>query len=401
MNVTSKNNKSRRSGRIAGARTLRREPESGRQLWSSSSGKFAIRRLRGKDGRAMYQGHDCGRIPGIPIMLIINRRYAVLERRLAGCLPSGDLQKQILPVFYRVFMRCGIRDDPEGQRVLLESGRRCWPAGHALFLEMARPGLSTGEPLWDKALTEQVFGDGYYTHSITWGDSLRLAYAAIESRWDAEGRLRLPDYFTVFGVIDAERRYDELRSIANREIRHGKRRRPTNREAQALRLLEHFISQLVPQMRVFFSRYRYRYRVIETNGLAGRFSRRPNTREVKIELSAGVFTEDLASALATFLHEHGRLFDNDGGRSFTDALTTMLEEVIRRREQLERYDVRWRILRENVLSERNALAASHINALARQLVSLREVELGALAARLPRDVRRILRHDGEPCEPER
>ncbi|MBN2560178.1 MAG: hypothetical protein JXQ75_04545 [Phycisphaerae bacterium] len=390
-----------KSGSAGGPRLRRRDAVVGTRLWASPDDAFAIHGVRRTDGTAVYQGRKCGRIAGIPVALTINRKYAVLECRLARCGASGTLEDQILPAFYRVFVGRGIRDDCEGQRAILESGRHCWPAGHALFLEVARLGLCIREPLWDKTLTKQVFGEGYYAHSITWSDALRLAYASIESQWDAEGRIRLPDYFTVFGVIDAKRRHDELSSIADREAQQGKRRRLTNREAQAVRLLERITSELMPEMRIFFGRYRYSYRVIETRVLGGCFSRGRRRREVRIELTAGVFAQDLGTSLATFLHEHSSLFGGEGSGAFADALTTMLEQVIRRREQLEGYQSRWRDVRESIVSERSARGSSHVNSLARQQTSSQEAECCAPAARLPNDVRQSLADDWEAGEQRR
>ena len=52
------------------------------------------------------------------------------------------------------------------------------------------------------------------------------------------------------------------------------------------------------------------------------------------------------------MHEHSHIFGRDGSRGFTDALTELLESIVRHRDILDKYDREWEQIRELVLSER-------------------------------------------------
>ena len=63
---------------------------------------------------------------------------------------------------------------------------------------------------------------------------------------------------------------------------------------------------------------------------------------------------DFPEARAVFLHEHAHIFGYDGQRGFTDALTELLETVIRQRSVLDRYEQEWDLSREAVQRERES-----------------------------------------------
>jgi hypothetical protein len=68
---------------------------------------------------------------------------------------------------------------------------------------------------WPKALSQRIFGDGFYCRSPHDTDAaVRLGREAQERRWHEEDRQELPDYFAKFGVIDADTHLTELRRKA-------------------------------------------------------------------------------------------------------------------------------------------------------------------------------------------
>jgi hypothetical protein len=384
------------SGPSDESQTGRNNLELGACLWTSTDDSFAIHPPRGRHGAAIYRGLSFGRIANIPVELVIRKKYAILEAQLAQGINSADTDHRALRTFYRAFVRHGIRSDEEAQFAILERARHCWSTGHDVILEMARPVLRGRRSRWKRGRTVALFGDAYYAQSVAWSDSLRLAYARIESRWDAEGRTRLPAYFTAFGVIDAGQGRDMRLLMAQYEKHNGRRHHPTRSEAQAIHLLERITSKLAPEMHTVLRRFKFSYRITDSHVLRGQFIRQRRCRHVRVELAQSIFVDDLATALSVYLHEHGHLFGEDGSRAFTDVLTDVLEQVIRCRDHLDGYQTRWRELRARVLLERSELHSSQVHSVARQMASLQEDEVRAVADCLPLNVRQLLTPKGPP-----
>ena len=93
-----------------------------------------------------------------------------------------------------------------------------------------------------------------------------------------------------------------------------------------------------------------------------------------------------------FLHEHAHIFGYDGQRGFTDALTELLETVIRHRDVLDQYEAEWDDARKEVGRERKRKkSAPPAESLETWIATLGEAELRDLLARVPHAVIRKLR----------
>jgi hypothetical protein len=94
----------------------------------------------------------------------------------------------------------------------------------------------------------------------------------------------------------------------------------------------------------------------------------------------------------SFLHEHAHIFGYDGSRGFTDALTELLETVVRHRHDLDQYEVGWEDVRASVQRERTESAASsEAKGWHEWLSEMDANELRELIARLPPVVLKKLR----------
>ena len=103
-----------------------------------------------------------------------------------------------------------------------------------------------------------------------------------------------------------------------------------------------------------FARKACRYTVGHNETLLGELRRGRGYRSTEVYLDQRVFVHDLGHAAATFLHEHAHIFGWDGSRGFTDALTELLETVIRERRQLADHERPWAEAAEAVRRERQA-----------------------------------------------
>ena len=122
----------------------------------------------------------------------------------------------------------------------------------------------------------------------------------------------------------------------------------------------------------------------ETEIILGELREKRNYQSREVFLSSAVFVADFAEALAVFLHEHSHIFGYDGSRGFTDALTELMETLVRERKNLDAYEVKWNEARERVEQERaNEKNEEKITDLEANLELMDEQQLRDLVRRLP------------------
>jgi hypothetical protein len=92
---------------------------------------------------------------------------------------------------------------------------------------------------------------------------------------------------------------------------------------------------LAPHVAGVFDHGRTSYTVAQTEVILGELKNARQHRSREVFLAADVFLMDFAEALAVFLHEHANIFGYDGHRGFSDALTELIETVVRQRKALD------------------------------------------------------------------
>ena len=109
---------------------------------------------------------------------------------------------------------------------------------------------------------------------------------------------------------------------------------------------------------------------------------------------------EFPEALAIFLHEHAHIFGFDGSREFTDALTELLETIIRYRSELEAFNKSWNTAKGVVESERLEVSSeiSVDRNLQKWIESMDEDELRTLLEKIPIVVLQRLRQRASDTE---
>jgi hypothetical protein len=274
----------------------------------------------------------------------------------------------------------------EAQRVVVESARGVWERGHPHLAEIADKvgGYRWRNSHWPQKLAAEVFGDRYYARSTSTTPTEQLEFSKIEQQWKERGRKPLPSYFRSFGVIDARSQIEQLKKKADEESKRRGKRSPTEVEWIGIRTLSKITRELAPGIMAVFDQGTIRYDISSSEVLLGQLRRDRQYRVRDVFLSATLFTSDFAEALAVFLHEHAHIFGYDGDRGFTDALTELIETVIRHRDALSRHEERWDQARKAVIRERRATGArDEFEDLHEWVTSLSEDELRALVGEIP------------------
>ena len=92
-----------------------------------------------------------------------------------------------------------------------------------------------------------------------------------------------------------------------------------------------------------------------------------------------------------FLHEHAHIFGHDGHRGFTDALTELIETIVRHRKAMDEYEDEWDAIRKVVAQERQSKMETALDSNTEWLAQKNEEELRDLLRQVPAAVLRRLK----------
>lgn len=362
----------------------------GPKLWASWDGLFAIYGSKSASGHIFYRRLKRGDIPDIPVVLVIHKTFDRIEKKIRADRDRNAFGESLMEIFYQIFARSGIKSDQCGQKTLVIAARNSWVRGHSLLREIAETGRYGG--LWPPVVAKEVFGEQFYARSISESPGQALEYENVEHRWREQGRQALAGYFRRFGVANAKDYCEALKRKAHEEAKAKHHRMPTNAETASLKILVEIIRDLAPAIMRIFSERATTYSIAETEIILGELKEKRSYHVREVFFSSRVFVADFPEALAVFLHEHTHIVGYDGSRGFTDALTELIEMVVRERKNLDEYEGEWNRAREGVIRERSEGAVEGEKWLLDDaLAAMDETQLRELVKRLPAcTVRRAL-----------
>lgn len=366
-------------------------PLFGRELINTTD--FVLRRSTTAEGHIFYRKLKRGVVPKIPLVLILNKPYAAIEKKISTDRDRKAFGEEIRKAFYALWAKHFFRGYVARQRIVIEAARPSWEngEGHPLLAEIAK---ETWYQSWDEKSTAQVFGDDYYARSSSNDLAEQLRYESLENEWQRHGRKALPTYFSSFGLPSAHKVIRDLDDKARSEALKTGKRDLSLVESQAIRVLGEVVRAFAPEIMAKFDKGRTTYSVAKTEAILGELKKAYRYHEVF--LAESVFETDFAEALSIFLHEHAHIFGNDGSRGFTDALTELLETVIRLRTHLDDYEAKWNEARQQVLCERQQQSGHKQIDYHERLNSMTKAELQSLIQGLPPAfLENVLRAQGE------
>jgi hypothetical protein len=316
-----------------------KNPLLGDRVWSNGGDEFSLYESRNGKGHAFYRKLKRGEIAGIPVVLVINKEYSRIEKKISKDRDRNAFGDEVMKLFYNIFARLGLKYAREPQRAILRAAQSCWEKGHPLLSEIA-DSISLG---WTPEEATAVFGSKYYARSSgRFSDNaMQAEINRLENSWREQSKVCLPNYFQKFGVLNAVDVINRAQQKATEESKKNNQRRPTTAEHAAITLLSGVLQELAPEIVAVFSRVATIYTVAKTEVVLGQLKSGRGYRSREVFFSEDVFVSDFAAALAIFLHEHAHIFGYDGSRGFTDALTHLLEMVVKQRNTLNdsrRYD---------------------------------------------------------------
>ncbi|GAA4464235.1 hypothetical protein GCM10023156_50550 [Novipirellula rosea] len=360
---------------------------SGELLARSPDGKLSVFQSTNEKGHLFYRGLKRGEMSGLPLVLVCEKAYQQIERKTTQDRDRKAFDDVVLGTFYSVWANNFFKHDWRAIGVVLDAAKPLWQNGksHALLSAIAskRPRVGT--------LISDRFADDYFAVCKSTDPMTQMRITAKEGEWKAAGRTALPAYFSAFGVENAEVFFQKQVKQAEKEAERNGRRSLSPTETASKQILDDAVQEFAPEIWESFGSRRPSYSVAETETLLGQFKKALPYRTSQVFLSASVFESDLASALATFLHEHTHIYGYDGGREFTDALTWLIASVIRNRSSLDRFEKSWNQAIRKVKTERNAKKTWQSKGQKIDIASLSEPEMRRVLQLLPPvQVRRLV-----------
>ncbi len=341
---------------------------------------FFVYRSTTADGHIFYRNLKRGEIPNLPLVLVLNKEYTSIEKKIASDRDRKAFGEDVRKNFYSVWAKSFFKGQ-NYQAIVVAAARACWEngEGHPLLAEVARSSYYSG---WDQKTAHLVFADQFFARSNAEDATQQLQFESVENAWRKQGRRELPNYFSKFGVPTAELHLKEIEDKARKEARTQAHRATTSAEARAIAVLTKVLRGFAPEIMAVFDRGKTSYSVAMTEVVLGELKQLRSYRSREVFLAESVFDEGFARALSIFLHEHSHIFGHDGSRGFSDALTELIEVVIMHRYTLDECEEQWNQVRLEIAAERATQRASEPFS-GEELDALGEKELRTLLRRLP------------------
>jgi hypothetical protein len=348
--------------------------------WCNSD--FSVYKSNTSVGHVFYRNLKRGEIEGIPLVLVINKKYQNIENKINKDRDRNVFGEEVMTSFFKIFAAYAVKYSEMGQAQIVSSARDCWTRGHPLLHAIAD--TRSYRSSWSKLTTERVFGVGaYYAIEGNCKDPAEaIAIREMERKWREGGKTALPGYFKHFGVLNARSELRRIETDAREEAQKRNQRRPSAREEKAIKLLNEVLNEMAPEIVAVFSKSLTNYFVINSNIVLGQLKSGRSYRSRDVFLADSIFVGDFPAAVAVYLHEHAHIFGIDGSRGFTDALTEMLEGVIRNRSQFDVIEADWEVLRSTIKEERQGYTPV-VNDYSKWLEELNETELRTLLSKVP------------------
>jgi hypothetical protein len=220
-------------------------PLIGKKLWSSWDNRFAIYASGDTMGHVFYRNLKRGEMEGIPIVLVINKEYKAIENKISKDRDRNAFGGELMKLFYQTFARSGLDSRSEAIQVILEAAKPCWESGHGLLSAIAST-AGYRSTLLPERTTRGIFGDKYFSRSRSHSGLEHLRYEEVEEKWEREGRIALPGYFTAFGIISAEQHLDTIEKKAKSESMAQNSRGLTPAEMASIRVLKQIVQNICP-----------------------------------------------------------------------------------------------------------------------------------------------------------
>ena len=195
-------------------------PLLGAMLWESYRAEFRIYESCDADGHVFYRKLKRGRIQDLPLVLVIDKEYAAIEKKISKDRDRNAFGEEIMRLFFKHFARHAVKGFNAGARIIVERSKQHWMKGHPLLNEIADV---VGYQSAPAAVGRAIFADAYFARSMSRLPAEQIQFEALEKKWRVRGGKNqfAPSISANLGVPQARPTY---RGLAGKGTRRGETR---------------------------------------------------------------------------------------------------------------------------------------------------------------------------------
>ena len=312
-----------------------------------------------KNGFGFYKGLKRIDIKDIPIIISIDKSYAALDKKVKIDRDRKAFDSKLQSTFYSIFSRSGfyyhnLENNP-AIKYILKSSKEIWPKGHLLLSALALN--SCGRLKEDRSLKE-LFDKEYFAES-RWAYSRDISYddwfSTNTQNWvrnktakEKKKKKLLPAYFTSFGVMSALESFIRNKKNTETRIKNKKTKNLTPKEQKIINFCFDAAKSISPTFARLFAGdehedpiYETKFKTITCKELLGQL-RESGVNSKIIYIHKNLFKDSFSKFFSIWLHELSHSFSgSDGSRTFSDALTYLIQKCIDNHTSVKKYSNQW------------------------------------------------------------
>ena len=329
---------------------------------------FSFYKSNTKEGYIFYSGIKRAEIKGIPLIININKKYAIIEKKISSDRDRNSFDDRLTQNLYKIIFRSGFHYATGFTNPALDyifnATEKLWSkgSGHPLLKAIAENMYNLNRDDDDQNNIQTIFGDDYFSessymyacHTARWWES-QPEIALMDRGLKAKNKIQLPSYFARFGVKSSIQIIVERREAIEEEAKNKATKKLTKKESKALSFCLACVKEMAPDFRLLFSdisdgsfetsdgrMYNVTYNTVTSQTLLGELRDSNSTYGDKIiYLNKNLFSSSFGIIFSTLLHEMCHVFGRDGDRQFTDALTRVMEKIINNSNIIVKFSQEW------------------------------------------------------------
>ena len=316
-----------------------------------------------KEGYIFYRGIMRNKIPHIPIVINIDKKYAAIENKIKADRDRNSFSSKLTQTFFSIYARSGfywggMKNNPAIHHIL-KTSKQIWPKGHQLLSAIG----SYSRDLKEDMVIRKMFDNKKYycestynyTSDLTWSEwydtKTQNFVIRKDNKFKKDGRVKLPSYFSSFGVQSSLSQFVKNRKAAEERIKKTKTAPLTVRQKKAVNLTLDCIKQVAPSFSKIYKNhteqegiYELNIKMCESKDLLGQLKDNRAYNDKTIFLNKELFKSSFGRFFSTLAHEMSHVFGEDGQREFSDVLTHLLEQAVLKNKIIGQYSKKWKAL---------------------------------------------------------
>lgn len=323
-------------------------PLIGREIFSHND--FAVYASKDENGYVFYNNIKRADIKKIPLIINVSKKYTAIEKKIKSDRDRNSFDGKLQDKLFGIFAQSGI---PYYQKdvcyyEILSLAKPLWEngGGHPLLQAIGKSIHGADKLIRTKSLfSDKYFAESHARYIFLENKEWYEEYPRIrqtEKKLEKEGKIKLPAYFSCFGVNSVGNEIHARNEEIEQKIEKDGTRTPSEKEHQAINFLVEGINQMSPSFANLYKNvYKIEYKIVTSEEILGQLKEKRGYWDKQVYLNSSLFNKSFGEIFAVLLHELCHVFGGDGRREFSDILTYLLRMAIEERQAIDAYASKW------------------------------------------------------------